>query len=91
MQSLIPHEVRMGPQVDFDLHKGSCQRLHVCFKLKAWEPVDLIQHSLAHLREINNLANLLGTHLIKVMPLELCLFLYFTSDVVKMHDLRELP
>ena len=81
----------MGSQVDFDLHKSSCQWLHVCFELKAWEPVDLIQYSLAHLWKIDNLSNLLGTHLIEVMPLELCLLLNFTSDVVKMHDLCELP
>ena len=90
MIALIPDKISMSSQVYFYLDKCSSQRLHICLKLEAWELMDLIKHSLAHFWEVDDLTNLLRTHLVEVMPLELGLLFDFASDIIQVHDLSEL-
>ena len=43
--------------------------------------MDLIQNRLAHLWEVDNISNLVRSHVIEVMPLELRLLFNLASDV----------
>lgn len=52
--------------------------------------MNLIQNCLAHLREVDDLTDLLSIHVVEMVPLKLSLFLDLASNVVEMHHLSEL-
>ncbi len=90
MVSLIPDERRVSSQVKFDSNQGPCNWLHIGFKLKAREFVDLVKNGLAHFREVDDLTDLLSIHIVEVMPLKLGLLLYLSSYIFHVCHLCEL-
>lgn len=90
MVSLVPDERSMGSKIKLNPYQGASDWLDVGFKLEARKLVDLIQDSLTHLGEADNVTNLMGIHVVKVVPLELGLLLNLASNVVEMHHLCEL-
>lgn len=81
MVALVPDERVMGLKVDFNPDQGSRDGLYIGLKLEAGELVDLIQDCLAHFGDVDDLADLLRIHVIKVVPLELRLLLDLARNV----------
>ena len=52
--------------------------------------MDLAENSFAHFWEIYHLSDLVSTHIIKVMPLELSLFLNSARYLIQMQHVSEL-
>jgi len=76
MDLSVPLEV--GGDSEFHSDNTSGYRLNVGFEFESGELVDKLMDDLAHLRELYNFTDLLGTHVIEVGPGELFFLLYLS-------------
>jgi hypothetical protein len=79
----LPLEIRSDGKFNFD--DTASYWLNICLEFKAWELMYKFVDDFAHLRELDYLSNLLGAHVIEVLPSELLLlfnlpenFLWYT-------------
>lgn len=77
----LPLEVRSYSQLYFDNSSGD--RLTVSLKFKLRELVNKFVNDFAHLRELYYFTNLLGSHLIEVLPSKLLFLFNLSQDVFR--------
>lgn len=90
MVANIPSELVMCLEIEFNANESPRHWLHIRFQLKTWELVDLVQNSLSQLWKPDYFSDLLGVHLIKVMPLELCFLFNLSSNLLHVGHLSKL-
>lgn len=86
----VPSECCVSLQVKFNSHQSSRDRLDISLELEPRELVDLIEDDFAHLREVDNLSDLLSVHIIEMMPLELSFLLNLSRYLLYVRHLCEL-
>ncbi len=77
MNFSFPLEIRSDGK--FYLDDTPSDGLNVCFELKSGELMYELVNDLAHLGELDNLADLLRTHVVEVLPGKLFLLLNFAE------------
>ena len=90
MVSLIPHKRIVRLHIQLDPHQGARDRHYVSFEFETWKFVDLVQNSFTHLRVVDDLADLLGVHVVEMVPLKLCFLFDFACYILQVHHLSEL-
>ena len=68
--------------IQLNADQSASDGLNIRLELKSGKLVNLVQDCLSHLRMVYDLSNLLGIHVVKMMPLELSLLLNLTGNII---------